>query len=228
MPDENSVAMGISLFFLYFNTVCFLHCSKLAMTLTTDATSKSTMNSNLDALSEHPTTIVIPPIAARLVKNEYDAVYKDGNVDNELDGDDGKALDFTDEAVATVIPVSQNATNNHRNETRITYDIGTVTIQTNMQRSATISRDQLNLLGVIKSSSSSSSASSSAMANNNNNATSQKQHKPDAPMLNYIFDAHLANKHRHYDPRYVKTFRFTFIFYMLKHIHVRCMRIKCP
>lgn len=208
----------IIIFSYCINTVCFILCCKLAVASSTDTTTETTMHSNLDlrqhvrtdqggALSEHPTTVAILPIAARLVKNEYD----DDNIANELDGDNGKAVDSTnDETVATVIPVSPNATNNsHPNEARITYDIETVTIQTNMQRNATISRDQLNLLGVIKSSSSSSSsASSSAMANNN--ATNQKQHKPDAPMLNYIFDAHLTNKHRHYDPRYVKLFRFTF------------------
>lgn len=181
------------------------------MTSTTDTiTTKTTLHSNPDrqrsirmdqgeAFNEHSTTVVVLPIAARLVKNEYDAVYKDDNIANELDEDSGKTMDFTnDETVATVIPVLPNATNNHLNETRITYDIGAVTLQTNMQRNATISRDQLNLLGVIKS----SSSSSSAMANNN--ATNQKQHKPDSPMLNYIFDAHLTNKHRHYDPRYVR------------------------
>lgn len=40
-----------------------------------------------------------------------------------------------------------------------------------------------------------SSASAAAPANHPN----QSQHRPDAPMLNYIFDAHLASKQRSSD-----------------------------
>lgn len=97
-----------------------------------------------------------------------------------------------DEAVATVIPVLAS------NETQTAaVAIGSVNIQTmsTLQRNANVSRDQLNSRTVIKS--------SSPSAISNNSTIAQKQHKPDAPMLNYIFDSHLANKHRHYDPRYV-------------------------
>lgn len=183
------------------------------MTSAPDTITKSAIDSNLAssqlvqnhekiAFSEHSTIVENPPVAERLVKNEFAAVNEEDNINNELDENDRKIVDaIGGHAVGTVIPATSNATNTHSNHTRRTYDIGTVTIQTNMQRNTTISRDQLNLLGVIKSS---SSSSSSAMANNN--ATTQKQHKPDSPMLNYIFDSHLTNKHRHYDPRYVNIY----------------------
>lgn len=128
------------------------------------------------------------PVAAPLVNDQHGS-----NVDNHLNENDGVAVDLADKTVATVIPVSTKLSNDKQTTT---LDIGSVNIQTAniLQRTASVSRDQLNSRTVIKSS------SSSAIANND--TSSQKQHKPDAPMLNYIFDSHLANKHRHYDPRY--------------------------
>lgn len=62
-------------------------------------------------------------------------------------------------------------------------------------------RNHLSSRTAIKSSPLSSLASvGAASATANTNATMQKSHKTDAPMLNYIFDSHLAtNKHHHYD-----------------------------
>lgn len=69
-------------------------------------------------------------------------------------------------------------------------------------------RNHLSSRNAIKSSSSFSSSPSLAVASatGNTNMTMQKSHKTDAPMLNYIFDSHLAtNKHHHYD-RWVNGF----------------------
>lgn len=145
-------------------------------------------------MSEILTTVENAPNAAPLV-DQYGS-DSETDTDNELEGIDGVAVDLDDKVLATVMPVSGNVPSELSNKTRTTFDIGTVTIQTAniMQRMATVSRDQLNSRTVIKSSS-----PSSAIANNN--ASSQKQHKPDAPMLNYIFDSHSTNKHSHYDPR---------------------------
>lgn len=64
-------------------------------------------------------------------------------------------------------------------------------------------RNHLSSRIAIKSSSASSLSSppsAVAAATGNKNVTIQKGHKTDAPMLNYIFDSHLAtNKHHHYD-----------------------------
>lgn len=64
-------------------------------------------------------------------------------------------------------------------------------------------RNHLSSRIAIKSSSASllaSLPSAVAAAAGNKNVTIQKGHKTDAPMLNYIFDSHLAtNKHHHYD-----------------------------
>lgn len=144
-------------------------------------------------VTDNLTTDENQPIAASLVKDQYES-----DTDNELEERDSVAIDLVDEKVATRIPVPPNVLMKLPNETRITHNIGAITIQTTntLQRNTTtVSRDQLNSRAVIKS------ASPSTMPNNN--TTSQKQPKPDAPMLNYIFDSHLANKHRHYDPRYV-------------------------
>lgn len=60
-------------------------------------------------------------------------------------------------------------------------------------------RNHLSSRAAIKSSSVMTSVAA-ASANGNTNLTMQKSHKTDAPMLNYIFDSHLAtNKHHHYD-----------------------------
>lgn len=121
------------------------------------------------------------------------------------ENDDGTAVDFVNEAVATVIPVS-TLVSAMPNDTLIVLGTGAANLQTpnplqrsrnNTKATAGIAlRNQLNSRTAIKSSSPSASA--------NNNTVSQKFHKTDAPtMLNYIFDSHLTNKHRHYDPRYV-------------------------
>lgn len=146
-------------------------------------------------MSEISTTVENAPIAAPLVKDQHGSDSEtdtNTDTDNELEG-----IDLVDKISATIIPVSENVPLKLPNKARTTFDIGTVTIQTVniLQRTATVSRDQLNSRTVIKS-----STPSSAIANNN--ASSQKQHKPDAPMLNYIFDSHSTNKHSHYDPRY--------------------------
>lgn len=147
-------------------------------------------------MSEISTTVENAPIAAPLVKDQHGSDSEtdtNTDTDNELEG-----IDLVDKVSATIIPVSENVPLKLPNKARTTFDIGTVTIQTAniLQRTATVSRDQLNSRTVIKSSS-----PSSAIANNN--ASSQKQHKPDAPMLNYIFDSHSTIKHSHYDPRYI-------------------------
>lgn len=145
-------------------------------------------------MSEISTTVENAPIAAPLVKDQHGSDSEtdtNTDTDNELEG-----IDLVDKISASIIPVSENVPLKLLNKARTTFDIGTVTIQTAniLQRTATVSRDQLNARTVIKSSS-----PSSAIANNN--ASSQKQHKPDAPMLNYIFDSHSTIKHSHYDPR---------------------------
>lgn len=61
-------------------------------------------------------------------------------------------------------------------------------------------RNHLSSRNAIKSSFSSSPPLAVASGTGNTNMTMQKSHKTDAPMLNYIFDSHLAtNKHHHYD-----------------------------
>lgn len=130
---------------------------------------------------------------------------KQHDTDNELDGNDGTAVDFVNEAVATVIPVSTIVSTMLSSNDDGGGGAGRasgVNLQTTnpLQRNrnntkASILRNQQNARTAIKS-------SSPSVTPNNNTAT-QKFHKTDAPMLNYIFDSHLANKHRHYDPRYV-------------------------
>lgn len=139
-----------------------------------------------------------PLVAAEPLSKQHDT-------ENELDGNDGTAVDFVNEAVATVIPVSTIvSTMLSSNETPAFIGGTSMNLQPTypLQRNrnntkVTISRNQQNARTAIKSSSPSATA--------NNNTSSQKFHKTDAPMLNYIFDSHLANKHRHYDPRYVSS-----------------------
>lgn len=128
---------------------------------------------------------------------------KQHNTENELRENDATAVDFVNEAIATVIPVSTVVSAMPSpSGTHLLTDVGVANLQTvnPMQRNrngtkSAISRNQQSSRTAIKS--------SSASAAPNNNTATQKFHKTDAPMLNYIFDSHLANKHRHYDPRYV-------------------------
>lgn len=168
--------------------------NKFAIKLTTDVSNREPTDLDSSSYRQHPmsanlTNIEISPVAAQLVR-----VQHGNDDDNELDDSDGVTVDLADKRLATVMPVSAQLPNNIRTTT--TLDIGSVNIHTatTLQRTAIVSRDQLNSRAVIKSS------SASAIANNN--TSNQKHHKPDAPMLNYIFDSHLANKHRHHDPRY--------------------------
>ncbi|XP_055297878.1 uncharacterized protein LOC129566190 [Sitodiplosis mosellana] len=167
--------------------------TETAITSATNAYNKNTTDADLQQfttsyqhqMSKNLTPVEYAPLVASLVSNEQ----PDDDA-NELQGNEATAHGLSNVVtVATVISVS--------NETQAMVGIvATANIQTAnlLQRNATVSRDQLNSRTVIKSS------SPSAMANNN--LTVQKQQKPDAPMLNYIFDSHLTNKHRHYDPRY--------------------------
>lgn len=139
-------------------------------------------------MSENFTAVEYAPLVAEHYDQEHH--HRADIVDdtkNTLEENETTALDTNAETLATILPIT--------NETQSTL----VKIQTKnkLQRNATVSQEQLKLRAAINSS------SPSAIANNN--TFEEKQHKPDAPMLNYIFDSHLANKHRHYDPRYVLT-----------------------
>ncbi|XP_031621554.1 uncharacterized protein LOC116339674 [Contarinia nasturtii] len=144
-----------------------------------DAETQQFFTGNQHQMNENLTANEHAPLVASLVqeKNEFH-----------------ENVDTYNEALATIFPILS------KNQTEFVHDggggIGS-SIHTTMvvQQNVNVSQDQLNSRVVIKSSS-----TPSAMPNNNTSA--QKQHKPDAPMLNYIFDSHLANKHRHYDPRY--------------------------
>lgn len=197
----------IDFFFWFLFRLCWRKNLAIAITTTTSSASTDAAPRNTVGLDKKQSpryqqplvTDNLPtdenkPIAASLVKDQHDS----DTDNNELEERDSVAIDLIDKTVATIIPVPPNDLMKLPNETRITHNIGAITIHTTntLQRNTTtVSRDQLNSRAVIKSSSPSTMA--------NNNTTSQKQHKPDAPMLNYIFDSHLANKHRHYDPRYV-------------------------
>lgn len=178
--------------FNFFSSFVSCTHTKLAITSTTDAYNKNATDvdsqqfstSYQHQTSENLTAVEYAPLVASLVSD------KQPDNENKLQENAVTALVSGNEtASVTVIPVS--------NETQTIVSITMANTQTanKLQRNATVSWDQLNSRAVIKSS------SPSAMANNN--TTAQKQHKPDAPMLNYIFDSHLTNKHRHYDPRYV-------------------------
>lgn len=185
--------------------LCGLHI-ELVVTSATDATSHNkvnrdehqfavTNNNQQHQGSENFTAIEHAPLIADPLGRDE----SDDEAENELQEPSGRAFGTTgDEAsqLATVGPVSNIISAKNLNETAAMV-IGAVNIQTTniLQRNAAVSRDQLNSRDVIKSSSASAAA--------NNNTATQKHHKPDAPMLNYIFDSHLTNKHRHYDPRYV-------------------------
>lgn len=194
---ETLFLMQHILFSLFlFLVSCLPPALKLAITSATDAYNKNATDADSQQfitsyqrqMSENLTAVEYAPLIAPLVSNEQ----HDNDDDNELLGNSVTAQGLSNNVatVTTVMPVS-NGTQT------IAGIIATANIQTAnlLQRNATVSRDQLNSRAVIKS------PSPSAMANNN--STVQKQPKPDAPMLNYIFDSHLTNKHRHYDPRYV-------------------------
>lgn len=149
------------------------------------------------AAAPSPSTVVVTPLSKQ---HDTNTELKANN-----DDDDGMAVDFVNEALATVIPVS-TVVSALPSDAVIALATGAANLQTqnplqrsiNNTKTAIVSRNQLSSRIAIKSSS--PSASSTA----NNNTGSQKFHKTDAPtMLNYIFDSHLTNKHRHYDPRYV-------------------------
>lgn len=155
-------------------------------------------------LNENLTAVENAPLIAPLSSNENDA-------ENELRG--GETTNLY-ESLATVIPISAIIPNEPSSINRIkqqkpsndkmTASYQTIAIVTQTPRpppssslqiknatkiSIAVSRNQQNPRTAIKSS------SPSAVANN-----THKNHKPDAPMLNYIFDSHLAtNKHHHYD-----------------------------
>lgn len=191
--------------FSTFSFLCLQSFKIIAVTFTTDASNKNPTDSDAQQfitndqhqMSENLTGIEFIPMTASLVQQKHES-------ENELEENEGVGVgvgvgDAVDAgAVATVVPVSTIVSTKLSNKTQTTdTEMMHKHIQATsiLQRNATVSRDQLNSRAVIKSS------STSAIANNN--TTNQKQQKPDAPMLNYIFDSHLANKHRHYDPRYV-------------------------
>lgn len=133
---------------------------------------------------------------------------KQHDTSNELKKTDGTDVDSVNAARATVISVSSIATaiaSPPPGETVMSFSfVGVENLQTTnnstLQRNwnstkTAILRNQQGSRTAIKSSSPSATA--------NNNTALQKFHKTDAPMLNYISDSHLTNKHRHYDPRYV-------------------------
>ncbi|XP_055297900.1 uncharacterized protein LOC129566198 isoform X2 [Sitodiplosis mosellana] len=150
------------------------------------------MSVNLTGVeSAAPSTFVATPLS------------KQHDTNTELMGnDDGTAVDFVNEALATVIPVS-TVVSAMPSDAVIALATGAANLQTpnplqrsrNNTKATVVSRNQLSSRTSIKS--------SSPFASANNNTAPQKFHKTDAPtMLNYIFDSHLTNKHRHYDPRY--------------------------
>lgn len=137
------------------------------------------------------------PLAVSLLSEQHDTK-------NELTENDGTAVDFVNEAIATVIPVSTVISMMAPlGSAQISSGAGIANLQTanplqrnrNSTKSAILRNQQTGSRTAIKSSSPSATA--------NNNTATQKFHKTDAAMLNYIFDSHLASKHRHYDPRYV-------------------------
>lgn len=148
----------------------------------TDADSQQFITSNdQHQMNANLTAIEYAPMVASLVQEK-----------SELPENVKTTFNPINETLATRIPIF------NKTRTEFGRDVnGGVGIHTTnvLQRNATDSQE-LNSRVIIKSSS-----TPSAMANNN--TSTQKLHKPDAPMLNYIFDSHLANKHRHYDPRYV-------------------------
>lgn len=210
------------MFVFYLTTFVFFHLhfahTKLATTSAVDAhnhngteldsqkfitTYQHNMSLNLTGVASaaaappsSPPTAVVTPLSKQ---HDTNTELKANN------DDDGTAVDFVNEALATVIPVSTVVSALPSNAA-IALATGAANLQTqnplqrsiNITKAAVVSRNQLSSRIAIKSSS--PSASSTA----NNNTGLQKFHKTDAPtMLNYIFDSHLTNKHRHYDPRYV-------------------------
>lgn len=180
-----------------------VHNQLVAVTSELDALGAKMDSQKIIASYQHETSAnrmanvnALPLTAASLLSKQHDT-------ENELKENDATAVDFVNEAIATVIPVSTVVSAMPSpSETQISMDVGVANLQTvnALQRNrngtkSAISRNQQSSRTAIKS--------SSASAPPNNNTAAQKFHKTDAPMLNYIFDSHLANKHRHYDPRYV-------------------------
>lgn len=135
-----------------------------------------------DQTSENFTGIKHAPLVAPLERDDTENELRKATVFDTVD---------RVHAAASNVPSIKNL-----NDTALAIGAVNIQIANMLQRNATVSRDQLSSRAVIKWPSTSASA-------NNNTAAVQKHNKPDAPMLNYIFDSHLTNKHRHYDPRYV-------------------------
>lgn len=148
--------------------------------------------------NENLTAVENPPIVSSLSSDENDA-------DNELhsDADNAQLVDAfpTVVPIASVlmhVPFAMNATKSaimfgpNMNVTRQTDAAGDVAVPTPSLQIKNASKVQArkptNSRTAIKLSASSAAANQT-----------QSNHRPDAPMLNYIFDAHLASKHRHYD-----------------------------
>lgn len=126
------------------------------------------------------------------------------DADNELHDENDDDTVALVESIPTVVPiqvhfdtVATNATkstwadNGHTNITRRHNTNATLTTTPSIQiKNGTkmLARKPTNARTAIK-------LSSSAAAGNQTHSN----HRPDAPMLNYIFDAHLGSKHSRYD-----------------------------
>lgn len=148
--------------------------------------------------NENLTALENAPIVSSLASDE-------NNADNELHGDaDNVILADVYPTVVPIAPLLMHGTfamnapkstimsSTNMNVTRQTAAAGDVAAPTPSLQIKNASRVQArrptNSRTAIKLSASSAAANQT-----------QSNHRPDAPMLNYIFDAHLASKHRHYD-----------------------------
>lgn len=169
---------------------------------TNDVSATRTIQMLATMLPESPIVSNIPPPSRSLIKQQ---THNSNVLNVTMLPTVSGAREMTITPMPTVRAVTDDVASNQIKNTQLTTTIVTATTTKHQHHQHNASRNA-GSRAAIKSSSPSAAAS--------NNTVSPKSHKPDAPMLNYIFDSHLAtNKHHHYDPRYVLSFAF-FMFYL--------------
>lgn len=188
----------------FFIHICFI--------LKLDITSESDTNDHSGAESKLQKPISIYSHEMDAIANAKPSTLlrlsKQHDTSNGLRKTDGTAVDSVGAAARATVnsqPPSQTSASPLSQSALLLGLVGAQNLQTNSNSTVQRNRNSTGKSAILWNQHGSRTAikSSSPSATTNNNAASKNFNKTDAPMLNYIFDSHLTNKHRHYDPRYV-------------------------